>query len=236
MAACYHPAVTFSDEVFSDLEGARAAGMWRMLCERGKDLRVEFRDIEADDSAGRAHWEAWYTFSPTGRQVHNRIEAEFEFRDGKIIRHRDRFSFWNWARQSLGPRGWRWRVSRHPEIGVPGPRSYDRVLREHFRRGRARPPARSRRVGGACADDDRPRDGNDRERMADFDEPCTEAGWKLTRRDICLCRGRRSNSEACHRWRSHGSDSSTESVLGRPYRVDHGSRKDCAATTITDQR
>jgi ketosteroid isomerase-like protein len=106
MAACYHPAVTFSDEVFTDLEGARATGMWQMLCERGKDLRVEFRDIEADDSSGRAHWEAWYTFSPHGRQVHNRIEADFEFRDGKIIRHRDRFSFWTWARQALGPTGW----------------------------------------------------------------------------------------------------------------------------------
>jgi len=106
MAACYHPAVTFSDEIFSDLEGARAVGMWRMLCERGKDLRVEFRDIEADDSAGSAHWEAWYTFSSAGRQVHNRIDANFEFRDGKIIRHRDRFNFWHWARQALGPTGW----------------------------------------------------------------------------------------------------------------------------------
>ncbi|HEX9129192.1 MAG TPA: nuclear transport factor 2 family protein [Gemmatimonadaceae bacterium] len=106
MAACYHPAVTFSDEVFTDLHGARAVGMWQMLCERGKDLRVEFRDIEADDSSGRAHWEARYTFSPTGRQVHNRIDAHFEFRDGLIIRHRDRFNFWNWARQALGPTGW----------------------------------------------------------------------------------------------------------------------------------
>ena len=77
-----------------------------MLCERGKDLRIEFSDIEADDSTGRAHWEAWYTFSSTGRPVHNRIDARFEFRDGKIIRHRDSFSFWGWARQALGPMGW----------------------------------------------------------------------------------------------------------------------------------
>jgi ketosteroid isomerase-like protein len=106
MAACYHPSITFSDEVFTDLRGTRAVGMWRMLCERGKDLRIEFRDIEADDSSGRAHWEAWYTFSPTGRAVHNRIDAHFEFRDGLIIRHRDRFSFWSWTRQALGPTGW----------------------------------------------------------------------------------------------------------------------------------
>ncbi len=105
MAACYHAALRFSDEVFTDLEGARAKGMWQMLCERGKDLKIEFRDIEADDSTGRAHWEAWYTFSATNRKVHNRIDARFEFEDGKIIRHRDSFSFWAWASQALGPTG-----------------------------------------------------------------------------------------------------------------------------------
>ena len=105
MAACYHPDVKFSDEVFIDLEGARAVGMWRMLCERGKDLKIEFHDIEADDSRGSAHWEAWYTFSSTGRPVHNSIDARFELRDGKIIRHRDTFDFWAWSRQALGPIG-----------------------------------------------------------------------------------------------------------------------------------
>jgi hypothetical protein len=79
--------------------------MWRMLCERGKDLKIEFRDIEADESTGSAHWEAWYTFSATGRRVHNIIDAHFEFKDGKIIRHRDSFSFWAWASQALGPMG-----------------------------------------------------------------------------------------------------------------------------------
>ncbi|MEO8580340.1 MAG: nuclear transport factor 2 family protein [Gemmatimonadales bacterium] len=106
MAACYHPAVVFSDEVFINLEGERAAGMWQMLCERGKDLKIEFRDVQADDSGGRAHWEAWYTFSATGRRVHNKIDAEFLFRDGKIVRHRDSFNFWAWARQALGAKGW----------------------------------------------------------------------------------------------------------------------------------
>jgi len=105
MAACYHSAVKFSDEVFLDLEGARATGMWRMLCERGKDLKIEFSDIKADDSVGSAHWEARYTFSATGRKVHNKIDARFEFRDGKIIRHRDSFNFWAWASQALGLTG-----------------------------------------------------------------------------------------------------------------------------------
>jgi len=105
MAACYHPDVRFSDEVFLDLDGARAAAMWRMLCERALDLKIESRDIEADESTGSAHWEAWYTFTATGRPVHNKIDARFEFRDGRIIRHRDRFRFWTWASQALGPMG-----------------------------------------------------------------------------------------------------------------------------------
>ncbi len=105
MAACYHPDVAFADEVFPALAGARAVAMWRMLCERGTDLRIEARDIAADDTTGRAHWEAWYTFSATGRPVHNVIEARFEFRDGRIVHHVDRFDFPAWAAQALGPVG-----------------------------------------------------------------------------------------------------------------------------------
>lgn len=102
MAACYHPQVRFSDPAFPDLEGDRARAMWAMLCARGKDLRVEFRDVRADDRGGTAHWEAWYTFSVTGRKVHNTIDAQFEFRDGLIGRHVDRFDFHRWAGQALG--------------------------------------------------------------------------------------------------------------------------------------
>jgi len=105
MAACYADDVAFSDPAFPDLRGDAARDMWRMLCARGKDLRIEHRVTEA--SAGRAcvHWEAWYTFSGTGRVVHNVIEAELEVRDCKIVRHRDAFSFPTWARQALGPVG-----------------------------------------------------------------------------------------------------------------------------------
>ena len=102
MAACYHPEVHFSDEVFPDLRGPRAALMWRMLCERGKDLRVEFHDVTADDARGRGRCEAWYTFTATGRPVHNQLHGEFEFKGGLIVRHRDRFDFWRWSRQALG--------------------------------------------------------------------------------------------------------------------------------------
>ncbi|MEZ4405883.1 MAG: nuclear transport factor 2 family protein [Polyangiales bacterium] len=105
MAALYHPEVVFSDPVFPGLKGKRAGDMWRMLTERGKDLRVEHSGVSADDTSGRAHWEAWYTFSATGRSVHNVIDATFRFKDGKIIGHTDRFDFWRWSRQALGPVG-----------------------------------------------------------------------------------------------------------------------------------
>jgi ketosteroid isomerase-like protein len=101
MAACYHPDVTFRDEVFR-LEGRRAAAMWHMLCEGGKDLRIEASGIAADGDRAKAHWVADYTFSGTGRKVRNAIDAEFRFRDGLIVDHRDAFSFWRWASQALG--------------------------------------------------------------------------------------------------------------------------------------
>ena len=103
MQACYAPQVTFEDEVFS-LKGKEAGAMWHMLCESGSDLKLAHRDVQATDASGRAHWDAYYTFS-TGRKVHNSIDAEFQFQDGRIIQHRDRFNFWSWSSQALGPTG-----------------------------------------------------------------------------------------------------------------------------------
>jgi ketosteroid isomerase-like protein len=106
MAACYHPDVHFSDEVF-DLRGADAGAMWRMLTERAADFTLAWRDVqEHGDGSVTAHWDAHYTFGATGRKVHNAIDARFQFRDGKVIRHVDSFDFWRWSRQALGPAGW----------------------------------------------------------------------------------------------------------------------------------
>ncbi len=107
MATCYHADVRFSDPVFPDLRGSRAGGMWRMLTARkDSDTTVIYSDIHADDAGGTAHWEARYTFpDATGRKVHNCIDARFELRDGKIIRHVDSFDFWKWTRMAMGPIG-----------------------------------------------------------------------------------------------------------------------------------
>jgi len=76
-----------------------------MLCERGQDLRVVVSRVEAGDTTGSAHWDADYTFSATGRPVHNRIDARFAFRDGRIVEHTDAFDLWRWAGMALGLKG-----------------------------------------------------------------------------------------------------------------------------------
>ena len=84
MAACYAKEATFSDPVFTNLSGQEPGKMWRMLCKRGKEMTVVFDGIEATDTAGKAHWVATYTFSGTGNQVINDIQASFVFKDGML--------------------------------------------------------------------------------------------------------------------------------------------------------
>jgi ketosteroid isomerase-like protein len=105
MASCYAADVQFSDPVFTDLRGADAGDMWRMLCAKAQGFSLIFDDVVADDHSGKARWVATYTFSQTGNQVVNHIQADFTFRDGKIVTHRDQFDLWRWARQALGGKG-----------------------------------------------------------------------------------------------------------------------------------
>ena len=143
MAACYDVNATFEDAVFS-LAAWRVPAMWRMLCERGKDLRVEFQNVRGDDWGGSAHWDAYYTFSATGRKVHNSIEARFEIKDGRIVRHEDHFNLHKWASQALGLKGrllgWTPFVKR--AIRRSAARSLDAFAREHGL-GPAAPPPRA---------------------------------------------------------------------------------------------
>ncbi len=111
MGRCYAEDVRFDDEVFELRGRHEVAGMWRMLCAatvaKGRDVwKLEASGIQADAQRGRAHWEAWYRFSTTGRLVHNRIDGVFTFdAKGLILTHRDSFSFWAWSRQALGTPG-----------------------------------------------------------------------------------------------------------------------------------
>lgn len=105
MQNCYADTAIFSDPVFEDLNAAEVKAMWEMLITRGKDLELEFTNVEADHTTGSAEWIATYTFSASGNKVINKIKANFVFENGKILQHKDSFNFYAWARQALGFKG-----------------------------------------------------------------------------------------------------------------------------------
>lgn len=76
-----------------------------MLCLNAKDFELTFSNVETEGDSGSAEWQAWYSFSKTGRKVHNQIKAAFIFKDGLIIDHRDVFDLWKWSRMALGTPG-----------------------------------------------------------------------------------------------------------------------------------
>ncbi len=105
MGACYHRLATFEDPAFGTLDRQAACDMWAMLLSRSTDLTLSHRVLDETDPTVRVRWEARYTFTRTGRPVLNRIEATLTLEDGLIRTHRDRFSFWAWARQAFGVSG-----------------------------------------------------------------------------------------------------------------------------------
>ena len=79
--------------------------MWEMFCVKSKDLQIQYDNVSADENMGNAHWTATYTFSATGKRVVNKIQANFTFQNGKIIKHTDIFNFYGWTKQALGLSG-----------------------------------------------------------------------------------------------------------------------------------
>ncbi len=105
MGALYADDATFSDEVFVGLNSKQAAAMWKMLSTRSKDLKVTFEILGESGDEVHTEWHAYYTFSKTGRMVHNVIQSTIKVKNNKIYSHRDSFSFWKWSTQALGPIG-----------------------------------------------------------------------------------------------------------------------------------
>ena len=100
MIACYHSELSFADPVFGSLNYAETSDMWRMLCKRGKDLRVELLGSDVNETGGTADWKATYTCTATGRKVINIVRSQLKFRDGTIVEQRDSFDLWRWSRQA----------------------------------------------------------------------------------------------------------------------------------------
>lgn len=107
MVNCYHENISFEDPAFGVLQGERAKNMWRMLVSRlDENATIQFSNVQVDETKGSAEWKATYLYSATNRQVVNRIKAAFEFKDGKIIKHKDDFNLWSWTKQALGTSGY----------------------------------------------------------------------------------------------------------------------------------
>lgn len=107
MITYYHKEIQFEDPAFGVLNGEKAKNMWRMICNSLKEQngKVIVINIAGDNKNGLANWEVHYYFSKTGKKVHNIIKAEFEFKDGLIIKHTDRFDLYKWSKQAFGVKG-----------------------------------------------------------------------------------------------------------------------------------
>lgn len=105
MQNAYHAEAEFYDPVFQDLSARETKAMWQMLVTTAKDLQVFSSHVFANDKNGTCQWEAVYTFTATGKKVHNIIQAGFDFKEGKIIKHRDHFDLWKWSSMAFGLTG-----------------------------------------------------------------------------------------------------------------------------------
>jgi len=107
MITCYHKDIIFEDPAFGTLKGELAKSMWLMLLNRSQgDLKIEYSDVKVAGATGTARWKATYFYGKAKRKVLNEVQAEFQFKDGKIIKHTDRFDLWTWTRQALGISGY----------------------------------------------------------------------------------------------------------------------------------
>lgn len=105
MQNCYSEEAVFNDPVFSNLSAKEVRSMWEMLIKSGKDMRVEFNNIKANQAGGTAEWHAYYTFSATGKKVINHVHSSFIIGNAKIVKHTDSFDFYKWAGQAFGLKG-----------------------------------------------------------------------------------------------------------------------------------
>jgi ketosteroid isomerase-like protein len=133
MQSCYHAQANFYDPVFRNLSANQTKAMWHMLCGNAKDLTVKYTEVETTGDKGRCRWDAWYTFSLTGRKVHNIIYGNFTFKDGLILEHRDQFDFWRWCRMALGTPGviLGWTPLIQGKVRATARKNLDKFIREN---------------------------------------------------------------------------------------------------------
>ena len=105
VAASYHAEIFFSDAIFPSLRGEDALKRLERIAPYISDLAIDVESVTADDDGARAIWVARYACGKARRAVAIRVDSLFAFREGRIIRQFDRFSFWRWAGQAWGAAG-----------------------------------------------------------------------------------------------------------------------------------
>jgi ketosteroid isomerase-like protein len=133
MQTFYHPEAHFSDPAFPNLNCQEVKAMWHMLCENAKDFSLQFSEVMVNGNHGTCRWDAQYTFSRSGRKVHNIIHAHFDFKEGLIINHSDVFDFWRWSRMALGLPGvfLGWTPFLQGKVQSTARKSLLKFMREH---------------------------------------------------------------------------------------------------------
>lgn len=107
IADCYHEEASFEDIAFRLKGKKQIHAMWDMICsdtEAGvkSDIKLEIKELSANDSTGHAVVLEDYTYRDNGRKVHNRIVSKFKFRDGLIVKQIDECDPVCWASQAFG--------------------------------------------------------------------------------------------------------------------------------------
>jgi ketosteroid isomerase-like protein len=106
----YAPGATFRDPIF-ELKDGEAPAMWAGLFKSAKLERMTHEAPVVHGNQVKVAWHADYTVN--GNKVHNDSVATLVIQGGKIVSHRDDWSWKAWARQALAPApGWLLTVGR----------------------------------------------------------------------------------------------------------------------------
>ena len=103
-ARCYHAEIFYSDPRFPQVGGCAVGVLWRMRFDQEPQFALTVDEVGVDGQGGafaRWHWR----YVHHGRPVAVRVRSMFAFRDERIVRHYDHFSFWDWAAQAHGALG-----------------------------------------------------------------------------------------------------------------------------------
>jgi len=108
ISSCFHEEAEFYEPAYGKLTGPKIAAWWTFFFAQAKEFHSEFDSLKVNGDKATVHSEHWYYWNATGAGVHNLVESEFDFKDGKIFRQIDNYNLNAWAFQALESKfmGW----------------------------------------------------------------------------------------------------------------------------------